>query len=404
MDEVEAVLVEGGEQQDHPEMEGLGLSPLFFGSGLGGALVSLLIIAMVLRRIFAPSAPVVEGPEDEEGEEVAVVDEVPIGERPTEISDYVPPRPSEVPTAVEEEEPVGLVARLRQTLGRSRAALQERFDKIFGRPIDESLFTDLEEALLVADVGMPTTNMLIDQLRQLVKKGETDSAALRVALKEQIRAILAPMDSSMPVPKERPFVILVVGVNGSGKTTTIGKLASKFADDGLSVLLAAGDTYRAAASEQLKIWADRAGADFVSHESGADPGAVVYDALEAARSRGRDVVIVDTAGRLQTRRPLMEQLSKIRRVIRKLVPSGPHETLLVVDGTVGQNALSQTKIFNEVTPLTGVVVTKLDGTAKGGMILTISAELQIPVKFIGIGEKLDDLRPFEADAFVEVLA
>jgi fused signal recognition particle receptor len=402
MDEVEAVVVEEQEHHDQAQMDGLGLSPLFLGSGIGGAFVSLLIISLVLRRIFAPSVePAVEGPVEEEA---SVVDEVPIAERPTEISDDEPLVPSEVPTAVEKDEAVGLVARLRQTLGRSRAVLQERFDQIFGRPIDETLFTDLEEALLIADVGMPTTNMLIDQLRQLVKKGEADSAVLRAALKEHIRAILAPMDPSMPVPKERPYVILVVGVNGSGKTTTIGKLAAKFADDGLSVLLAAGDTYRAAASEQLKIWAERAGADFVSHEPGADPGAVVYDALEAARSRGRDVVIVDTAGRLQTRRPLMEQLGKMRRVITKLVPSGPHETLLVVDGTMGQNALSQTKIFNEVTPLSGVVVTKLDGTAKGGMILTISAELQIPIKFIGIGEKIDDLRPFEADAFVEVLA
>jgi fused signal recognition particle receptor len=195
----------------------------------------------------------------------------------------------------------------------------------------------------------------------------------------------------------------VVGVNGSGKTTTIGKLAARLVRDGRKVLLAAGDTYRAAAAEQLEVWAERAGADIVRHKDGSDPGAVVYDALEAAKARGHDVVIIDTAGRLQTRKPLMDQLAKVRRVISKKIGDAPHETLLVVDGTMGQNAMSQARQFNEATPLTGVVVTKLDGTAKGGMILGLASELGLPVKLIGIGEQVDDLRDFEPDAFVEAL-
>ena len=198
-------------------------------------------------------------------------------------------------------------------------------------------------------------------------------------------------------------MILVVGVNGSGKTTTIGKLAHRYREQGKRVMLAAGDTYRAAAAEQLQVWAERTGADFARLDEGADPGAVVFQALERAESGGHDVVIIDTAGRLQTRKPLMEQLSKVRRVIQKRVPSGPHETLLVLDGTMGQNGMSQATLFHEATPLTGVVVTKLDGTAKGGMVLAIASELKLPVKLVGLGEQAADLRDFEPEAFVEAL-
>ncbi|MCB9677853.1 MAG: signal recognition particle-docking protein FtsY [Alphaproteobacteria bacterium] len=305
---------------------------------------------------------------------------------------------------VEPVAPVGLVARLRQALGRSREALQGRFDALFGKPIDEALFQELEDTLLLADVGVQTAGRITDKLRALARSG-TDADGLREALRSEMAAILHAVDNRFASPvADQPLVVLVVGVNGSGKTTTIGKLASRFAREGHAVLLAAADTYRAAAVDQLKVWAERSGADFVSHDEGADPGAVVYDALEAAKARGRDVVIIDTAGRLQTRKPLMEQLSKLRRVIQKHIPDGPHETLLVLDGTMGQNGLSQAKLFNEATPLSGVVVTKLDGTAKGGMVLTIAAELGLPVKFIGIGEGVDDLRPFEPAAFVEALA
>ncbi|MCB9671308.1 MAG: signal recognition particle-docking protein FtsY [Alphaproteobacteria bacterium] len=322
---------------------------------------------------------------------------VPVGE--IEQREPHRPTPVEVP-----QRPSGLVGRLREALGRSREALQGRFDALFGKPIDEGTFDELEETLLLADVGIETATKLTDSLRTAAKEND-DPAFLRGRLKDGIRELLTSVAAPLATkPADEPLVLLVVGVNGSGKTTTIGKLASRFAAEGHSVLLAAADTYRAAAVDQLKVWSERAGADFVAHAEGADPGAVVYDALEAARARGRDVVIVDTAGRLQTMKPLMEQLSKLRRVIGKQVPSGPHETLLVLDGTMGQNGLSQARQFNEATPLTGVVVTKLDGTAKGGMILTIASELALPVKLIGIGEGVEDLRTFDPDAFVEALA
>lgn len=310
---------------------------------------------------------------------------------------------AEVPTVREAPSERGVVARLRDALGRSREALQGRFDTLFGQPVDDDTFDELEETLLIADVGIDTATRLTDELRVKAKAND-DPSYLRGELRSSIRTLLQRVATPMEGLRDgEPLVILVVGVNGSGKTTTIGKLTHRFMQDGHSVLLAAADTYRAAAVDQLRVWSERTGCDFVSHKEGADPGAVVYDALEAAKARGRDVVIIDTAGRLQTAKPLMEQLSKLRRVVRKQVESGPHETLLVLDGTMGQNGLSQARQFNEATPLSGVVVTKLDGTAKGGMILTIAAELELPVKMIGIGEGIDDLRPFDADAFVEAI-
>jgi fused signal recognition particle receptor len=339
---------------------------LYVGGGFGALLILLALVSFVL----VPDRPVVAGR--------------------LETTEPVAP-------------PSGMTGRLREALGRSREALQGRFDALFGGTVDESTFDELEETLLMADVGIETATRLTDGLRAIARDND-DPDHLREALRGSIREVLHGVDPTFADLRDgEPLVILVVGVNGSGKTTTIGKLASRYIADGQSVLLAAADTYRAAATDQLKVWAERTGADFVAHDEGADPGAVVYDALAAAIARGRDVVIVDTAGRLQTRKPLMEQLSKLRRVIGKQVASGPHETLLVLDGTMGQNGLSQAKNFHEATPLTGVVVTKLDGTAKGGMILTIAAELGLPVKFIGIGEAVDDLRPFEPDAFVDAL-
>lgn len=312
--------------------------------------------------------------------------------------------PADAPGREAPPEPRGVVARLAAALERSRAALHGRFESIFGGPVDEAALEQLEETLLLADVGVATAGRITERVRT-VSRSQSDPGVLRAAMREEMGAILAAVHRPMaPVPDEGPLVILVVGVNGSGKTTTIGKLAARYGSEGHGVLVAAGDTYRAAAADQLRVWADRAGADFVSQAEGADPGAVVWDALEAARARGKRVVIVDTAGRLQTRKPLMEQLSKLRRVIQKQVPEGPHETLLVLDGTMGQNGLSQATLFNEATPLSGVVVTKLDGTAKGGMVLTIASELGLPVKFIGIGEAVDDLRPFDPHSFVEALA
>ncbi len=289
-------------------------------------------------------------------------------------------------------------------LGRTRASMRDRFDQLFTRPVDETLLDELEMTLLSADVGVPTTAKMIDRLRGAVKSGERDAGRLRGVLRTELSAVLKVGDHRFIVGDARPWVILVVGVNGSGKTTTIGKLAAQLQRDGKKVLLAAGDTFRAAAIEQLTVWAERATCDIVATQEGGDPGAVVFDALQKAVAKGYDVVIVDTAGRLQTKKPLMDQLGKLRRVVDKIVPGGPHETLLVIDGTTGQNAMSQARLFHEATPLTGIVVTKLDGTAKGGMVLALASELGLPVKLVGIGEKIEDLRPFDPAAFVEALA
>jgi fused signal recognition particle receptor len=357
--------------------------------GLSGALVIVALLVVAALRLRPSPPPVFEEPEEE------VVPE-----------EHRAPPPEPTVDAVAPPAGTGLVGRLRTALGRSRAALQERFDALFGGDtVDESVLDDLTEALLRADVGVHTTDTIIDELRQRVKAGEDDPQVLRALLREKIRSRLDGKDVPLLVdPAASPWVLLVVGVNGSGKTTTIGKLAARFRAEGRSVLLAAGDTYRAAAADQLAVWAERAGAELVRGDEGADPASVVYQALEAAEARGRDVVIIDTAGRLQTARPLMEQLAKIRRVIQKRVPEGPHETLLVLDGTMGQNALSQARLFDEATPLTGCAVTKLDGTAKGGMIITLAAEVDLPIRLIGIGEALEDLKDFDADAFAEALA
>jgi fused signal recognition particle receptor len=291
-----------------------------------------------------------------------------------------------------------------EALSRTRTALSGRLDSVFGRStVDDELFEELEEALLIADVGLPTTERLLAPLRERARTEALVASDLREALVREVHGLLADQDPSLTKPESGPWVVLVVGVNGSGKTTTIGKLAARLVKQGKKVMLAAGDTYRAAAAEQLEIWAERSGADFVRQDEGADPGAVVYSALESALAKGHDVVIIDTAGRLQTQKPLMEQLSKIRRVIERLVPGAPHETLLVLDGTMGQNGLSQARLFHEATPLTGAVVTKLDGTAKGGMILTLAAEMALPVKLVGVGEGIDDLQDFEPVAYADAL-
>jgi len=355
--------------------------------GLSGLLVIVAIVVVVGLRMRGRPTPEFEEPEEQ------VIPE-----------DHRGP-PPEVETPVDAVPGTGLVGRLRVALSRSRDALQGRFDALFGRDtVDDSLFDELEETLLAADVGVHTTDAILSDLRELAGK-DAEPEELRVALREAIRTRLAGVDSDLVRPEgARPWVILIVGVNGSGKTTTIGKLAARFRDQGLSVMLAAGDTYRAAAADQLAIWAERSGADIVRGEPGSDPGAVVYQAIEAAQARQIDVVLVDTAGRLQTARPLMEQLTKVRRVIGKRLEGAPHETLLVLDGTMGQNGLSQARLFHDATPLTGAAITKLDGTAKGGMVLTLANELDLPIKLIGIGEQVGDLQDFDADAFAEALA
>jgi fused signal recognition particle receptor len=262
---------------------------------------------------------------------------------------------------------------------------------------------EIEEILIQSDVGVDTTLTLMDNVRERVQaEGLSDSSALESVLKSEILNLLGE-DIPLKIKDEKPYTILVLGVNGAGKTTTIGKLASRFITDGHRVVVAAGDTFRAAAEDQLAIWCERAGAELIRGGESAEPASVVFDAIHAAKHRDADVLIVDTAGRLHTKKPLMDELSKIGRVMAKAHADAPHEVLLVVDGTVGQNALMQAKIFNDAVPITGVAVTKLDGTAKGGIVIGVNAEIGAPVKLIGIGEKIDDLRDFAGADFVEAL-
>lgn len=268
--------------------------------------------------------------------------------------------------------------------------------------IDEDLFEELEELLIMGDVGMVTAERICSALRQRVKQeGITDPAAVTGLLKETVADMLRGGEELHL--STRPSVVLVIGVNGVGKTTTIGKMAARMKEEGKKVILAAADTFRAAAIDQLKIWAERSGADIVSQSEGSDPAAVVFDALNAAKSRGADVVICDTAGRLHNKKHLMDELAKINRIIDRELPGADKEVLLVLDATTGQNAVNQVREFQHVAGITGIVLTKLDGTAKGGVVLAIREELNVPVKFIGVGEQLDDLQPFDASSFAEAL-
>jgi fused signal recognition particle receptor len=293
-----------------------------------------------------------------------------------------------------EEERRGFFRKLRGSLGRTRSAIRLPLSHFDARA-DES-WEELEEALIGGDVGMAATDQLVENLR-----ARRDVDELETAIVDEITSLLG--DPGRLDLSARPSVVLVVGVNGTGKTTTIGKLANRLSEHGRSVLVAAADTFRAAAEEQLEIWAKRAGADFVGSSKGGDPAAVAYDAIEAAESRGRDVVLVDTAGRLHTQTNLMEELRKIRRVIAGRLDGAPHETLLVLDATTGQNGLQQARLFHEAVEVTGVALTKLDGTAKGGIVLPIAVELGLPVKLIGVGEGLEDLRPFDPADFARAL-
>jgi fused signal recognition particle receptor len=296
----------------------------------------------------------------------------------------------------EEAEKSGFFGRLRDSLGKSRRALTGELAAAAFDPGDEAAWERLEEALIAGDVGVTATAELVRRLEARPDLGELTSA-----LADEIAELLGE-PGTLNV-QERPSVILVVGVNGTGKTTTIGKLAQKLHDHGHSVIMAAADTFRAAAEEQLEIWAERAKADFVGSTRGADPAAVAFDAIEAAKARGRDVVIVDTAGRLHTQSNLMDELAKIGRVIAQRLPGAPHETLLVIDATTGQNGLQQARLFGEAVPVSGVALTKLDGSAKGGVAIPIAYELGLPVKLVGVGETLDDLRPFDPGDYARAL-
>ncbi len=300
----------------------------------------------------------------------------------------------------------GWFQRLKSSLAKTRKQLFSRLSGLLqiGRKIDEELMEEIEEILIQSDVGVETTLRLMDNVRAAVKaKGLGDASELESVLKAEILNLLGEDTPLACVPAESPYTILVLGVNGAGKTTTIGKLASRFRSEGQHVIVAAGDTFRAAAEDQLAIWCERAGAELIRGGEQAEPASVVFDAVHAAQHRDADVLIVDTAGRLHTKKPLMDELAKIGRVMGRAHEGAPHEVLLVIDGTVGQNALIQAKVFNEAVPITGVAVTKLDGTAKGGIVIAVKAEIGAPVKLIGIGERLDDLRDFAAADFVAAL-
>ena len=323
-----------------------------------------------------------------------------------DLGDRVVPD-SAPPPAAEEEAPkkIGAFRRLRESLSKSRRALTEEIGSSLFDRIDDGTWERLEEALILADAGAMTTAQVVEKLEHEVDSGAVppDGPAIR----ERLIGILTEIASTNRAPidlSQDPAVVLMTGVNGTGKTTSIGKIAWHLKNEfGLSVLLGAADTYRAAAAEQLSTWADRAGAELVRSNEGADPGSVAFDAISAAKARGSDVVIIDTAGRLHTQSNLMDELGKVRRVIEKQIPGAPHETLISIDATTGQNGLRQAKAFAEATDVSGVVLTKLDGTAKGGITLAIATELQIPVKLIGVGEALEDLRPFDPEDFSRAL-
>lgn len=292
--------------------------------------------------------------------------------------------------------------RLRDQLSKTRKTFSDGFDKIFAgkKRVDDDLLEELEELLITADIGVQTALTLIEKISS---SKITDVDQIKSLLKDEVLSILQPLGSAPQKSVSSPRVIMVVGVNGTGKTTTIGKLAAKEAASGQKVIIAAADTFRAAAIEQLMIWAERANADIVKHKEMADPAAVAFDAVEAALARGADMVLIDTAGRLHTKVNLMEELKKIKRSIAKKIPDAPHEVLLILDATTGQNALSQAQLFNDALGITALALTKLDGTAKGGIVISICNTMKIPLKYVGIGEKIEDLQKFDATQFVEAL-
>jgi fused signal recognition particle receptor len=344
--------------------------------------------------------------------EVSDVAAAPVEPPPQEPSEEPPqalpdgPAPVIVKQDATAEDKPGFFSRLRRGLGRTSDNLVQGLGNLFlGRKeIDDELFEELESRLLMADVGVDATLDIIERLTQRVSRKElTKPEALHGALREELLTLLQPCEKPLNIEGHQPFVILMVGVNGVGKTTTIGKLAKHYMDSGRSVMLAAGDTFRAAAVEQLQVWGERNNVPVIAQHSGADSASVLFDAFEAARARNVDVLIADTAGRLHNKDNLMEELKKVVRVLGKLDPSAPHEVMLVLDAGTGQNALAQAEHFQQWVGVSGITLTKLDGTAKGGIIFAIAKKLQLPIRFIGVGEAVDDLRPFQAEQFIEAL-
>lgn len=354
------------------------------------------------RSLFQKPA---EAPAPEEAE-MPTAPEAPVPVVPEMPAPVVaPPAPAPAAPAQEQAKP-SFFERLKRSLSKTHESIVGRMDTLLlgKKQIDTDTLEELEEILITADLGVKTTVDLIRTLEQRLNRNELqDGDALKKALKEEILLRLQAHSAPLVVSGKTPFVILVIGVNGVGKTTTIGKLAAKYTGEGKRVLLAAGDTFRAAAAEQLELWAQRVGADIVRHKEGADPSAVVFDACKAAAARGCDILIIDTAGRMHTKVNLMEEMKKIRRVLTREISDAPHETLLVLDAATGQNALSQAKLFKEAADVSGVVLTKLDGSAKGGIVVAVCHEYALPVRFIGVGEAVEDLREFDPAQFVEAL-
>ena len=309
---------------------------------------------------------------------------------------------------MDEEQPqknLGFFAKLKEGLSKTTQNLTGKLDELFKGhiEIDEELYEEIEEILITGDVGFETTLKIVDMLRKNVKKKSIqDVKEVREELKLIVEEILSGDDSNLKL-EPKPAILVIVGVNGVGKTTSIGKIAMRLKSEGKSVLLAAGDTFRAAAAEQLEVWADRAGVELIKHQEGSDPSAVIFDAISGAKARNTDVLICDTAGRLHNKKNLMQELAKIFRIIDREYPEATKEVLLVIDATTGQNAINQVKIFKEAAPLTGIILTKLDGTAKGGVVLSIKSEQQLPIKLIGVGEKIEDLQDFNAKDFAKAL-
>ena len=360
------------------------------------------------------SEDITEQQAEEISEELHDITEGQVQELSEEHDDIVEEHVEEVPVelvdvteeeAEEEPEKRGFFARLKEGLSKTTQNITGKIDQMLGNytKIDEDMLEELEEILITSDVGYETTVEIVDRLRQNLKeKLIDDPAQVRPELKLVIETMLQENQESLRI-EESPSILVVVGVNGVGKTTSIGKLAHQMKGQGKSVLLAAADTFRAAAADQLTIWAERAGVDIVKHQEGADPSAVIFDGIHAAKKRNIDVLICDTAGRLHNRKNLMQELGKIFKIVEREYPEANKEVLLVIDATTGQNAMNQAKVFQEVAPLSGIILTKLDGTAKGGVVLAITQELKIPVKFIGVGEQIDDLQVFDASSFAEAM-
>jgi len=347
-----------------------------------------------------PGAKPAAGQEEAPAPDAAVV-EAPVAEVEEATA------PAVEPEAVAEEPQVSVLERIRQGLGKTRATLSTGFSDLFaiGKKIDEDLLEEIETTLLMADVGVTATSEIIESLTDKLERNQLkDGAALRQALRDELHGLLKDVTKPLELDaKKQPYVILMVGVNGVGKTTTIGKLTKKFQDEGKSVMLAAGDTFRAAAVEQLQVWGERNNVPVVAQHTGADSASVIFDAIQSAQSREVDVVIADTAGRLQNKENLMNELEKVVRVMKKLDDTAPHEVMLVLDAGTGQNALSQAQVFQQAVGVSGITLTKLDGTAKGGIVFAIARQLQLPIRFIGVGEQVADLRSFDAETFVDAL-